>query len=61
MQPEIKRIAVRFILMYVIFVAILYMTQGHFMWLDGLIFATIYIVLYYFLKKLFGAFKRKAG
>lgn len=60
-QQEIMRIGIRFCLMYVIFVAIIYMIQGQLMLLDGFIFALIYIVLFYSFKTLFGVFKKKAS
>ncbi|MCD8509326.1 MAG: hypothetical protein LRY73_05210 [Bacillus sp. (in: Bacteria)] len=59
-QQEIMRIGIRFCLMYVIFVAIIYMIQGQLMLLDGFIFALIYIVLFYSFKTLFGVFKKKS-
>ncbi|MDG5789746.1 hypothetical protein QA612_20005 [Evansella sp. AB-P1] len=59
MNQEIVKIAIRFIIMYVVFVGILYFIQDQFLWLDGLIFAAIYIALFYLLKILFSKFKRK--
>lgn len=60
-QQEIIRIGIRFCLMFVIFVAIIYMIQGQLLLLDGFIFATIYIVIFYSFKTLFGVFKKKTS
>ncbi|MBU9711924.1 hypothetical protein [Evansella tamaricis] len=61
MQQEMMKMAFRFVIMFIVFVILLYMIQGQWLLVQGLIFAVIYIVLYYVLKRAFTAFQRKVN